>query len=204
MKFEYSLSLGNLIGKRKFTLASGSPRRIELLRKAGIEFEIKTPKIDEEKILTSPEEYVLKLSKIKAESVLSEVESGIILGADTIVVLNGEILGKPNSREEAMLILSKLSNREHKVYTGLTLIDKDKNKIISDYECTKVKFKPFSNKEIDNYISTGEPLDKAGAYGIQNEGDFLVKSIEGPLDNVIGLPMKKLEKMLTRMVGEKK
>ena len=97
-------------------------------------------------------------------------------------------------------MLEELSDREHEVFTGLTLIDKDENKMISDYQCTKVRFNPLSAQKIADYILTGEPLDKAGAYGIQGQGSCLVKEIVGPLDNVVGLPMEKLKEMLIRMV----
>jgi septum formation protein len=193
-------NLAGFIGKRKFTLASRSPRRMELLKEANIDFEVKTPKINEENVSKNPKQHVLRLSRMKAESVLPEVEGGLVLGADTIVVLNGEILGKPKNQKEAKRMLEKLSNREHKVYTGLTLIDKEKKKTISDYECTEVKFNSLSSEGIDSYISTGEPTDKAGAYGIQGRGSRLVREIKGPLDNVIGLPMGKLEEMLIHIL----
>jgi septum formation protein len=204
MIFQRRTDLRSLVGKRKFTLASGSPRRIQFLKEAGIDFEVKTPKVNEENISKDPQQHVLWLSRMKAENVLPEVESGLVLGVDTVVVLNGEVLGKPNNQKKARLMLKKLSNKEHKVYTGLTLIDKDKNKMISDYECTKVRFNFLSSKNIDDYILTGESLDKAGAYGIQGKGGYLVKEIKGPLDNVIGLPMEKLKKMLIRILKVEK
>jgi len=201
MKFESARSLKELIGKKAFTLASSSPRRIEFLKKAGIEFDVKTPKVSEEKISKDPIKFVLALSRMKAESVLSEVENGLILGADTIVVSNRRILGKPKDSRKAVLMLKGLSDREHRVYTGLTLVDKDRNKIFSDYQCTKVRFKRLCDREIKDYVSSGKPLDKAGAYGIQDKGGFLVKGIDGPLDNVIGLPMEKLKEMVLHITG---
>lgn len=202
MKSESGKSLKKLIGKRAVTLASSSPRRIGFLKEAGVKFSIKVPKVNEGKISKDPIKYVLTLSRIKAESVLSEVESGLILGADTIVVLNQQILGKPNNNKEAELMLKKLSGKKHRVYTGLTLIDKDRNKTISDYQRTEVRFKRLCDREIKDYVLSGEPLDKAGAYGIQDKGGFLVKDINGPLDNVIGLPMEKLKQMFLRITGE--
>ncbi|MCJ7509086.1 MAG: Maf family protein [candidate division Zixibacteria bacterium] len=200
MIFRPRINLAGLIGKRKLTLASRSPRRMKLLKEANVSFEVTTPKINEKNVSKNPRQHVLRLSKMKAKSVLSEVESGLVLGADTIVVLDGEILGKPKNRKEAKRMLGKLSNREHKVYTGLTLIDKDKKKTISNCECTKVRFNSLSSEDIDNYISTGEPVDKAGAYGIQGKGSRLVGEIKGSLDNVIGLPMDKLEEMLIHIL----
>lgn len=173
---------------------------MKLLKEANIGFEVKTPKINEENVSDNPKQHVLRLSRMKAGSVLPEVEDGLVLGADTIVVLDKEILGKPKNRKEAKRMLERLSNREHVVYTGLALIDKNKKKTISDYECTKVKFNSLSSEDIDNYVSTGEPMDKAGAYGIQGKGSRLVAEIKGSLDNVIGLPMGKLEEMLIHIL----
>lgn len=200
MRSESRIDLGSLIGKKRFTLASKSSRRSALLKEAGIDFQIKAPKVNEKKISSNPREHVLTLSKMKAASVLSLVKSGLVLGADTIVVLDGEILGKPGHRKGAVLMLKKLRNREHKVYTGLTLMDKESGQMISDCECTKVKFKFLSDEDIDDYVSSGEPKDKAGAYGIQGRGGRLVEKINGPLDNVIGLPMEKLRKMIDQML----
>ena len=181
-------------------MASSSPRRSEILKAAKIDFEVIFPEnIKEEEISYDPVSHVLELSRKKAKSVFEKVKDGLILGADTIVVLDGEILGKPKDQEDAFRILKKLSGKEHKVYTGITLLDKKNGEILSDYQLTKVKFNQLKDKEIEDYIKTGEPLDKAGAYGIQGMGNFLVEKIEGDLDNVIGLPMKKLKELLMRI-----
>jgi septum formation protein len=116
------------------------------------------------------------------------------------VVLEREILGKPKNKNEASSILKKLSGRMHQVYTGITLIDKSTGKMISDYDVTKVKFNQLDEQKILDYITTGEPMDKAGAYGIQGMGSFLVEHIEGSLDNVIGLPTEKLQEMLAQIM----
>ena len=145
-------------------------------------------------------EHVLTLSKEKAQSVSHQIDKGIILGADTIVVLDGEIMGKPQNKEEAFLILKKLSGKTHKVYTGITLLNKYNEKMISAYDCTEVKFNQLEDEKIMAYINTGEPMDKAGAYGIQGMGSFLVERIEGNLDNVIGLPTGKLKEMLIKVI----
>jgi septum formation protein len=189
-----------LLDGKRLVLASSSPRRSEILKAAQIDFEVIFPEnIKEEEISYDPVSHVLELSRKKAESVFEKVKDGLILGADTIVVLDGEILGKPKDPEDAFRILKKLSGKEHKVYTGITLLDKKNGEILSDYQLTKVKFNQLKDKEIEDYIKTGEPLDKAGAYGIQGMGNFLVEKIEGDLDNVIGLPLKKLKELLMRI-----
>ena len=170
------------------------------MRKAGINFEVVVPEnINEEQVSADPVSHVLELSRKKAESVAKRVGDSIILGADTIVVLDGEILGKPKDSDEAFKMLKKLSGMEHKVYTGISLVDKDKGRVLSGYQLTKVKFNQLKDKEMKDYIDTGEPLDKAGAYGIQGMGNFLVEKIEGDLDNVIGLPLRKLEELLIKI-----
>jgi len=194
-------SVANLLDKNKLILASSSPRRAEILTKAKVRFEIKMPhNYKEENIFSDPITHVLELSKRKAQSVTDEVADGIILGADTIVVLDGETLGKPKDKDDALFFLKKLSGRMHRVYTGITLINKSTGKMISGYDLTKVKFHQLDEQNILSYIATGEPMDKAGAYGIQGMGSFLVDHIEGSLDNVIGLPTEKLQKMLSQIV----
>jgi septum formation protein len=195
-----STDFEKLLRGKKFILGSSSPRRAELLRKAGINFEVVVPEnINEEQVSADPVSHVLELSRKKAESVAKRVGDSIILGADTIVVLDGEILGKPKDSDEAFKMLKKLSGMEHKVYTGISLVDKDKGRVLSGYQLTKVKFNQLKDKEMKDYIDTGEPLDKAGAYGIQGMGNFLVEKIEGDLDNVIGLPLRKLEELLIKI-----
>ena len=201
-------SIADLLEKKKLILASSSPRRAEILTREKVKFEIKIPgRYKEENIFSDlkaqnscPVTHVLELSKRKAQSVVDEVEGGIILGADTIVVLDGQILGKPKNKDEALFFLKKLSGRMHQVYTGITLINKSTGKVVSDYDLTKVKFNQLDEPKIQNYIATGEPMDKAGAYGIQGMGNFLVDHIEGSLNNVIGLPTKKLQEMLSQIV----
>lgn len=201
-------SIANLLEKKKLILASSSPRRAEILIREKVNFQIKIPhSCKEENIFSDPVTHVLELSRRKAQSVADEVEvedpakggEGIILGADTIVVLDGEILGKPKNEENALFILKKLSGKMHQVYTGVTLINKSTGKIISDYELTKVKFNQLDEQKILDYIATGESMDKAGAYGIQGMGSFLVHHIQGSLDNVIGLPTEKLQEMLSQI-----
>ena len=193
-------SIAKLLEKKKLILASSSPRRAEILTRKKVKFEIKIPgSYNEEHIFSDPVTHVLEVSRRKAQSVADQVGDGIILGADTIVVLDGEILGKPKNEDEALLFLKKLGGRMHQVYTGITLINKPTGKVISDYDLTKVKFNQLDEQKILSYISTGEPMDKAGAYGIQGMGNFLVDHIEGSLDNVIGLPTEKLREMLKQI-----
>ncbi len=192
--------LNQISNNKKLTLASSSPRRAQLLRRENIEFKVVPPEdIQEKDISPDPVEHVLELSRRKAKSISEKVKEGLILGADTIVVLDGEILGKPIDGKDARRILKKLSGKTHKVYTGLTLMNRSDGKILSDYDCTEVKFKDLDEEEIIKYIETGEPMDKAGAYGIQCQGSFLVDHIKGNLDNVIGLPMKKFQETLKKM-----
>lgn len=194
------MELTQILKRRKLILASSSPRRAEILKKQRISFEVICPdNIDEEKISSDPVEHVMQLSRRKAESVSHKVQDGLILGADTIVVLDGEILGKPRDEMDAERILKRLSGETHRVYTGLSLMDKRSGKVLSAYDCTEVKFNKLDQDDIRKYIATGEPMDKAGAYGIQGMGSFLVDRIKGNLDNVIGLPMQKFSEVLEKI-----
>ncbi len=194
-------SIADLLDKKKFILASSSPRRAEILTRERVRFEINVPVgYNEETNFSDPVAHVLEASRRKAQSVADQVEDGIVLGADTEVVLDGEILGKPKDQDDALFLLKKLSGRTHQVYTGITLINKPTGKTISDYDLTKVKFNELDESRIRDYVATDEPMDKAGAYGIQGMGNLLVDHIEGSLDNVIGLPTEKLRTMLDRIV----
>lgn len=193
--------IAELLGERKLVLASGSPRRAQILKREKVEFETKRPAdISEESLSSDPVEHVLSVSRKKATSVSDQLEDAIVLGADTIVVLDGVIMGKPQDKKEAFSILKKLSGRTHKVYTGITLVNKYNRKMLSDYDVTDVKFNQLEDRKILAYIDTGEPMDKAGAYGIQGMGGFLVESVQGSLDNVIGLPTEKLKEVLGRII----
>lgn len=184
---------------KKLILASASPRRKFLLSQLGIDFTVE-PSTDEENIDYSLPPHILavSLAENKAKNVASRHDSSLVLGADTIVVIDGRILGKPTDSEQAMEILSLLSGRWHFVYTGLAIIDTETGRIIKDYEQSRVKFKNLTAREIKNYISTGEPFDKAGAYGIQGKGSLLVEKIEGCYYNIVGLPLFKLNTMLMK------
>lgn len=178
-------------------LASASPRRAELLGQIGLDFRVVVSNFQEKNDLhLSPEEVVEIFAREKAREVASRLEEGLILGADTAVVLKGEILGKPNSREEAFRTLEKLAGQCHRVITGIFLLDKKSRKEGSALTVTKVWFRDISKGEIKAYIDTGEPLDKAGSYGIQGKGALFVEKIEGCYFNVVGLPLAQLARML--------
>ncbi len=185
------------ISTRKLVLASSSPRRREILACMGFEFSIVSPELDESPIGNEePAEHVVRLSRAKASSVARQFPDELVVGADTIVVLNNEILGKPFSPAEAVGMLGRLSGKTHTVYTGLALIA-DRAKIDkADYDVTRITFNDLEQEDILRYVESGEPLDKAGAYGIQGMGSFLVKRYEGEFDTVIGFPSKLFRRLL--------
>ena len=171
-------------------LASKSPRRRYLLEQAGLKFSVMPSNIDETKIpLSSPETYVRILSEAKADSVSQKYPDKWIIGADTIVLSNGKILGKPQSEDDARIMLEQLSGQTHQVLTGYAIVCKAKNRKFSATVKTDVLFKHLTDKEIQWYIQTKEPFGKAGSYAIQGIGSFLVKSICGSYTNVVGLPV---------------
>jgi len=178
----------------KIILASSSPRRLNLLSEEGFQFEVVHPEVDEKcHDSEAPEDYVRRLAHLKAKNV--SIDNSLAIGADTVVVLGNEFLNKPNSKPEAKVILEKLSGKTHTVYTGISLVCSECGRESADYDKTIVHFNILTETAILKYIESGEPLDKAGAYGIQGMGSFLVKKIEGELDTVIGFPMKLLRKM---------
>ena len=171
-------------------LASKSPRRRYLLEQAGLKFSVMPSNIDETKIpLSSPETYVRILSEAKADSVSKKYPDKWIIGADTIVLSNGKILGKPQSEDDARIMLEQLSGQTHQVLTGYAIVCRAKNRKFSATVKTDVLFKHLTDKEIQWYIQTKEPFGKAGSYAIQGIGSFLVKSICGSYTNVVGLPV---------------
>ncbi len=171
-------------------LASRSPRRKYLLEKAGLSFEVIPSGIDETKVpLSDPDKYVRQLAEIKAQDIAKQYPHRWVIAADTIVVINDMILGKPDSEEDARTMLNQLSNRTHQVLTGYALFCCDENCFHSNVITTQVRFKKLNASEIEWYIHTGEPFDKAGAYAIQGIGTFIVKSIKGSYTNVVGLPV---------------
>lgn len=183
-------------------LASASPRRKELLGQIGLKFDVVEPDVDETNSLNlGADELVQHLACKKAINAANKIvnmtrmEGALVIGADTVVVKDG-ILGKPRNEDEAFCMLKKLQGDWHEVITGLAVVDTVTNKSISGFETTRVKMKELSDRAINAYISSKEPLDKAGAYGIQGLGAVLVEKIEGCYFNVVGLPLAKLSDLL--------
>jgi len=181
-------------------LASASPRRQEMLRCLGLEFQVKAAAVDEKLLPTeSPEEYVLRVSGEKAQAVSAALPESWVVAADTIVVLGGEILGKPDNRATALAMLKRLSGRRHRVLTGFCVSSLKLKQVISQLAETEVCFNDLSDEALEAYVKTGDPLDKAGAYGIQSFGGVLVKEIIGSYTNVVGLPLAELINELLRL-----
>ena len=180
----------------KFVLASGSPRRREILYLLGLEHEVRPPDVDER--LRPGEEPGVQARRLAVEKASSTAADGddLILAADTLVVLGEEILGKPVDEADAVRMLLKLQGRRHEVHTGLALRFGDR--IESDFAVTRVWFRSLDAAECEEYVASGEPLDKAGAYGIQGLGAVLVQRIEGEYFNVMGLPVQLLLSLLAR------
>ena len=180
----------------KIVLASQSPRRRQLLGQMGLEFTTQSPEIDESAFHgRDARDLVETLSREKARWVArQQTPDTLVIGADTVVVLDGAILGKPRDGAEAQAMLAALSGRDHQVFTGVTLCQGDR--ILTQAEETQVTFRPLTGQEIRQYVSTGEPMDKAGAYGIQGYGALLVEGIRGDYHNVMGLPICRLGRML--------
>ncbi|HTK83409.1 MAG TPA: Maf family protein [Bacteroidota bacterium] len=180
-----------MVAQKKLILASASPRRKALLRQLGLQFEVKESGVIEDVLDgVGPEEYVTMLSKKKAASVASAETDAIVIGADTIVVIDGNILNKPSDVEDAVAMLTKLSGRTHRVYTGFTLFDKPSNTYVSAVEATDVTFRKLDAGEIRDYVQSGSPMDKAGSYGIQDDfGAVFVQRISGCFYNVVGFPL---------------
>lgn len=186
--------------KRPLILASGSPRRKEILDTMGLLYTVDVSDADES-FVGAPQEMVLTLSMRKAEAVAARHSDAIILAADTLVY-GTEVLGKPHSADEAKEMLRALSGSWHSVFTGIALLDTHTGKAISRADETRVHFVPLSDEEIEAYVSTGEPLDKAGAYGIQGRGGMFIDRIEGSYSNVVGLPMALLRSMLLELEAQ--
>lgn len=187
----YELTSSRLI------LASASPRRKELLRLVGLNFEVMPSDVDEAFLKgETPKEHVLRLSEEKALFIAGLNPDAWVLGADTIVIINGEILGKPATVDEARKMLLKLSGREHKVITGFCIVRKNANVIVRDTVESAVVFKEIPEDEIEWYVRTKEPYDKAGGYAVQGMGAFFIKEIYGSYTNVVGLPLCEVMEVL--------
>ena len=181
----------------KVILASQSPRRRELLSILFDEFDILVSDADESLPNRSPAECVMEIARRKLIDVKAKADDALIIAADTVVALDNKILGKPCDEEDAFNMLSSLSGREHTVYTGVAIALSDKISVFA--EETKVTFRNISADTIRSYIKTGEPMDKAGSYGIQNKGALFVEKIDGDYFNVVGLPVCRLSKEIERL-----
>lgn len=175
-------------------LASKSPRRQELLKNITSNFVIEVSDLDESQVHADPYHLPEVLSKFKAQKVFEHHPNDTILAADTIVIIDGKVLGKPHDKKEATAMLQELSNKTHDVITGFTILKKDFE--LTKSVLTKVHFNKLSETQIKEYVDTLSPLDKAGAYGIQDEEYHLIKKIEGSYSNVMGLPLEELKKYL--------
>jgi septum formation protein len=203
----------------QLVLASNSPRRRELLRQAGYRFQVRPPPIDDADVDVAglaPAVCVEHLALVKAESAVAAgriegaqaidhapsldvsrlLEGALVLGADTVVALNGRIIGKPDDEADARRILADLSGSQHEVLTGLALIDMPSGRRFVQHDITRVRMRVMTTAEIDAYVDSGEAMGKAGAYAIQETGDRYIESLEGSMTNVVGLPMQLLERML--------
>jgi len=180
-------------------LASKSPRRYRLLKQAGLSFSVVVSRFDESRIPpAAPDRLVIALAEGKAADVAEQYPEAWVIGADTIVTIDGRILGKPASRSEAGKMLALLSGTTHQVYTGYNIRCLSRGRSISDFVRTDVRFKPLGAEEIEWYIHTDEPFDKAGAYAIQGLGTSLVRSVNGSYTNVVGLPVCEVIECLIR------
>ena len=182
-----------MVLKKKLVLATQSPRRITLLRQIGLPFEHRGSSVEEKMDpLRSPEENARRLALLKAEDIARSTRDGWVVGADTIVVLDGAILGKPVDPDDAKRMLRLLSGKEHLVYTAIAIIDMPSRRQFVEHEITRVRFRVLDDDEIGEYVAGGSPMDKARAYGIQDDyGAIFVERVEGCFYNVMGFPLTK-------------
>lgn len=183
----------------KLVLASSSPRREKLLKQLGLDFTIVPGKIDESQFTSlPPEKMVVELARAKAEEIAGLVEDTIIIAADTVVVYNNDVLGKPINKENAREMLKKLQGDKHTVLTGIGILSTEDGLSTFQYDRTEVYMREMEEGEIMSYVDTGEPLDKAGSYGIQGLGGMFIEKINGSYFTVVGLPIHKLAIMLKK------
>jgi septum formation protein len=184
----------------KIILASASPRRAELLKQIGVEFELASSQAEERPHPDeTPADYTMRIARAKVIAVARNREAGLVIGADTVVVLDGHLIGKPETAADARRLLRQLSGKWHAVLTGVALYDVETRHEVADYEKTLVKFAQLSDAEIDWYVRTGEPMDKAGAYGIQGLGGLFIDEIAGNYYNVVGLPIPLVYRLARRL-----
>jgi len=186
--------------KQRIILASSSKTRKKILERMGLKFEIIPSNfIEDMNLKLPPEKLAMEIAYGKAEDVSKDLKEGIVIGIDTFVYFNGKVIGKPKNKEDAINILKNFSGNTHLVYSGIVIIDCKNKNSIKDYEVTKVKFRKLSEKEIINYVESGEPLDKAGAYGVQGLGGILAEKFEGCFFNVEGFPISKIIEGLKKL-----
>lgn len=183
---------------QKFILASASPRRREILTRLGIDFIVHPSGADEEGACGSVDNMVRELAVRKAEYVAREYTCGTVIGCDTLVSIDGEPLGKPRDRRDAIDMLTRLSGRNHEVLSGICLYDAGQKTYIADAVVSKVFFRRLTAEEIENYVDTGEPMDKAGSYAIQGGAAKFVERIEGSYDNIVGFPSERFIELINR------
>ena len=185
---------------KRLILASKSPRRFELLKQVGLDFEVVPSRVREDFVQKeSPQEHVIRLAKAKAIDVATGYPDRWVIAADTVVYIDGSILGKPKNQEEAIEMLRHLSGQEHWVLTGFSVCHLEKKKGDKEAVQTAVRVKSLTRSEMEWYVKTGEPFDKAGGYAIQGIGSFMIESIRGSYTNVVGLPLCELIQMLNRL-----
>ena len=187
----------------RIILASGSPRRKELLSLMGVTYEVMVSQKEEKLEDIEPSGLVMELAKMKACDIAEKVEGpAVILGADTVVSCKNKVLGKPKDTEDARRMIAMLAGNSHEVYTGVTMIIKEENqteRVVTFYEATKVHVTPMSEEEIQAYVATGEPMDKAGAYGIHGKGSAFVERINGDYFAVVGFPCCYVNSVLNKL-----
>ena len=183
----------------ELVLASGSPRRREILTRLGYDFRIHTSDAPEDDVSGSVTDMVYMLAKRKAGAVAELEQNCIVIGADTLVALDGKPLGKPSDKADAVRMLTALSGRTHEVATGICLINTVTGKELASYEVTTVSFRDLTPEEITDYVATGEPMDKAGAYAIQGGAGKFIKSINGSYDNIVGFPSELFTELLKQI-----
>jgi nucleoside triphosphate pyrophosphatase len=197
---DVSLNDSNMLRETKIILASSSPRRADLLRAIGVNFELEPSQIHERPHPDeAPADYIIRLARAKVIDVARKRDSGLLIGADTIVVLDGRILRKPEDPEEARQMLRQLSGRWHAVMTGVALYDAATKAEVADYDKTLVRFAELSDREVEWYVDSGEPMDKAGAYAIQGLAAIFIDEIAGNYHNVVGLPIPLVYRLAKRL-----
>ncbi len=184
---------------KRIILASTSPRRQELMQKLGVPFEIIPGDYEEDMTLAMPPHELAKFLSLGKARAVADKEQGVIIGSDTFISFEDKVLGKPHTAEKAKEVLSMLRGKQHSVLTGHAIIDTETGKIINDAVEAKIFFRDYSDQEIDDYIATGEPLERAAGYAIQGGGKIFVEKIEGDYDTVVGLPVTEIEQALKNL-----